>query len=114
MRHDARLTRVLWWATLVDEAILREWVVNVGSRPAEVRIAHLLCEMLLRLQVVGLAADHSFELPLTQAELGETMALSAVHVSRVLQRLRREGLITRKGRTITIREWSRLKKARRV
>ena len=76
-KYDARLTRVLWWATLVDEAILREWVVNKGSSPATVRTAHLLCEMLLRLRAVGLASDDGYDLPLTQAELADTMGISA-------------------------------------
>ena len=88
------VARALWWVTLVDEGTLREWVVNLGLRDAETRIAHLFCELNLRLQSVGLATGNSFELPITQAELGETIGLSTVHVNRTLQKLRRDNLIT--------------------
>lgn len=81
------ISRALWWATLVDEATLREWVVNVGRRPSDERIAHLLCELLVRLRTVGLA-DGSYAFPITQEELGDTVGLSTVHVNRTLQSLR--------------------------
>src|SRR5215213_5997131 len=63
------LARALWWAAVVDEATLREWLVNIGARPAEERVAHLLCELLHRLRTVGLANGDSYELPITQTEL---------------------------------------------
>ena len=103
------LARAMWWATLVDEAILREWLVNIGARPAEQRVAHLLCELHLRLKTVGLADGGAYELPLTQADLAETMGLSNVHVNRVLQRLRADGLITLKGRNLVILDIARLR-----
>ncbi len=86
----------------MDEATLREWLVNIGARPPERRIAHLLCELWLRLRVVGLTSDGSYELPITQAELADSMGLSHVHVNRVLQSLRAQGLITLKGGTLVI------------
>ena len=103
------IARAFWWAALVDEATLREWLVNIGSRPAEERIAHLLCELLLRLRTVGLTDGGKFELPITQAELGQTMGLSTVHVNRVLQRLRGDGMITLKGKNLVIVDEEKLK-----
>ena len=102
------IARALWWAALVDEATLREWLVNLGAREAEQRVSHLLCELLLRLRAVGLSSDHTYELPITQAELGETMGLSTVHVNRVLQKLRSEKLITLKARKLVILDWQAL------
>jgi CRP-like cAMP-binding protein len=96
------ILRALWWATLVDEAVLREWLVNLGARSAEERVAHLLCELLLRLRTIGLAEGHTYRLPVTQAELADTMGLSSVHINRVLQSLRAKGLIALKGHIITI------------
>ena len=96
------IAQALWWAALVDEATLREWLVNIGSRSAEERIAHLLCELLLRLRTVGLANGGHYELPITQAELGDTMGLTTVHVNRVLQSLRAAGMITLKGKNLVI------------
>jgi CRP-like cAMP-binding protein len=103
------LARSLWWATLVDEAILREWLVNMGRRTADKQIAHLFCELLIRLRMVGLADEDSMELPLTQVELADTVGLSSVHVNRVLQQLRDLGLITWRGRTLKVRDVAGLK-----
>jgi CRP-like cAMP-binding protein len=99
----------LFWATLVDEAVLREWLVNLGQRDAYERLAHLFCEMWLRLQQVGLTSDGEFVLPLTQEQLGETMGLTSVHVNRVLQRMRANGLITLSSKQMHIHDIERLR-----
>ncbi len=109
MMDRPALARALWWATLVDEATLREWLVNIGARTAEQRIAHLLCELLLRLQTVGLADSDRYELPITQAELADTVSLTSVYVNRVVQRLRRNGLIAVRGKILVILDVERLK-----
>lgn len=96
------IARALWLATLVDEATLREWLVNIGARSAEQRVGHLLCELLLRLRAVGLAQGDSYELPITQAELADTMGLSTVHANRVLQRLRADKMISLSGKKLVI------------
>ncbi len=106
--HYPRLARALLWSTLVDESILREWLVNAGSRTADVRLAHLLCEMLLRSRAAGLSEHDSFDLPMTQEELAETIGLTPVHLNRVLQKLRRDGLIELKRRRLVIIDWERM------
>jgi CRP-like cAMP-binding protein len=100
MDRFPRVERALMWSTLVDEATLREWLLNVGQRSALERIAHLFCELCVRLTVVGLVDDEeSFTMPLTQAELADTTGMTAVHVNRTLQKLRKDGLVaTIKGR----------------
>jgi CRP-like cAMP-binding protein len=103
------LTRALWWSTLVEEAIAREWIVNVGQRNALERMAHLFCELLYRFRAVGLNDGLSCTLPLTQVELAETLGLSSVHVNRTLQELRRKKLITLEGGTLTIQDLDALK-----
>jgi CRP-like cAMP-binding protein len=103
------LTRALWWSTLVEEAVAREWIVNVGQRSALERMAHLFCELLYRFRAVGLNQGNSCTLPLTQVELAETLGLSAVHVNRTLQDLRRQKLITLEGGTLTIQDLEALK-----
>jgi CRP-like cAMP-binding protein len=102
------LTRALWWSTLVEEAIAREWIVNVGQRNARERMAHLFCELLFRFRAVGLNEGNSCTLPLTQVELAETLGLSPVHVNRTLQELRRDKLITLEGGTLTIEDLDKL------
>ena len=68
-------------------------MVNIGRREAINRMAHFFCEILVRLRAVGLTDDHSCELPITQAEMGDPMGLSTVHVNRTLMELRAAGLI---------------------
>ena len=103
------IARAMWLATLVDEAVLREWVTNIGQRSAEQRLAHLMCELYLRMKVVGLTDGLAFELPVTQAELGETLGLSTVHVNRSLQSLKAANVLTFKGKKIAIADMNRLK-----
>jgi CRP-like cAMP-binding protein len=102
------LTRLLGVNLAVDAAIHRHWIVSLGRRSALEHAAHLLCEMFLRLRAVGLTEDDSFKLPLTQAELGDSLGLSTVHVNRVVQELRAKGLITWRGETLVIDDWKRL------
>lgn len=109
-RHP-RIGRALWWETLVCVAIQREWTVSLGQRDAAERIGHLLCELFLRLRCVGLTRDDSCDLPLTQADLGEAMGLSTVHVNRTLQHLRGAGLIALKGGVLTIPDFRALQDA---
>jgi CRP-like cAMP-binding protein len=103
--HVARLLAV---NIAVEAAIRRQWIVAMGRRSALEHAAHLLCELFVRLRAVGLVTDDSFQLPLTQAALGDSLGLSTVHVNRVLQDLRKEGLITWRGETLVIEDWPRL------
>ena len=97
-----KIIRAMWWSSLVDQAILREWVLNVGRRKAFERIAHLMCEMHFRMQRVGLVDDGQLSLPVTQQELADATGLTPVHVNRTLGRLRGESLIEFKGGMLTI------------
>jgi hypothetical protein len=74
-------------------------------------MAHLLCEVFIRLRVVGLTNGRSCELPVTQAEMADTTGLSAVHVNRTLMELRDANLIVLKGKTLTIPDLEALKSA---
>ena len=96
------LTKALWLATLVDEGVLRSWLINNGRRDAYGRIAHLLCELHLRMNMVGLVEGNRFDLPLTQEDLADATSLTPVHTNRVLQRLRKAGLIELGGRVLTV------------
>ena len=104
-----RITRAFLWCALVDEAILREWLVNMGALEANQRIAHFMCELLMRLAAVGRVTNNSYAFPFTQAEIADTMGLSAVHVNRVLKELRELGMIELKQRVLTILDVDRLK-----
>jgi CRP-like cAMP-binding protein len=108
MRERESLLRALWWCTLVDEAVLREWLVTVGHRPANKRLAHFICEMMLRFKAVGLAEDDGFDLPLTQEELADTMGMTTVHVNRMLKELRDRNLVATSRRRMIVRDLRQL------
>lgn len=104
------LGRMLWQDTLLDAAVFREWVVNVGRRPALARTAHLLCEVVTRLQAAG-AEDLAFSLPLTVVELADSTGLSVVHVNRVMQELRVKRLVEAREGMLAVLDWDGLKRA---
>jgi len=102
------LGRMLWLTTLIDGSIHREWLVAMGRRTATQHMAHIFCELYLRLQVVERTDGESFEFPLTQAEVADTMGLSSVHVNRVLQELRSLHLISWRSQVVTIHDYGAL------
>jgi CRP-like cAMP-binding protein len=105
-----RIADLFWRATLIDAAIFREWIVNIGSRDAQSRIAHLICEIYVRLKAVELTSGFTFRVPVTQGEIGEATGLSNVHVNRSIQKLRAERLITWDKVRCTIEDWDGLAK----
>jgi CRP-like cAMP-binding protein len=106
-----RIATALWWETLVNAAIQREWTMNLGQRTASERMAHLLCEIIFRLRLAGLTEGASCEFPLTQGDLADATGLSKVHVNRTLQELRAAELIILRGKTLTIPSMNRLMNA---
>lgn len=94
---------------LVEASIFREWVLNIGRRDARTRVAHLLCELAVRLGTEGLTKDYGYELPMTQEQLADSVGLTNVHVNRTLKSLESEGLVIRTKRTISFPDWKRLR-----
>jgi CRP-like cAMP-binding protein len=103
--------RAMWYDTLVDASIFREWTLNVGRRDARTRAAHLLCEFALRLEAAGLGERCDYDLPMTQEQLADAVGLTSVHVNRVLKQLGEERLISRDRRSIVIEDWAELRNA---
>ena len=89
--------------------MLRHWLVNLGQRDAFDRVAHLFCELWDRMRQVCLDAGDALEVPLTQEQLGDTMALTTVHTNRVIQRMRTEGLISVTRKMIRVHDIERLR-----
>jgi CRP-like cAMP-binding protein len=111
VRHSPAIARAMWLDTLIDSSIFREWVVNVGRRDARTRIAHLLCELALRLDASGADAGPTYFFPLTQDQLADATGLTPVHTNRTLQTLRRDGLIALSSNALTVLDWERLREA---
>jgi len=103
------LRMAMWIDTLIDSSIFREWVVNVGRRDSRARIAHLLCELALRLERTGAGRDGTFDFPLTQEQLADATGLTAVHTNRTLQSLRRDNLIQLSNGILRVLDWEKLR-----
>lgn len=111
MQDNPRVMQALFWDELVTVSVQREWTLNVGQRTAYERISHLFVELFLRLRAVGMTQGNSCDFPLTQVDLADATGLTAVHVNRTLQELRKEGLIELHGRKLTIPDLAALKEA---
>jgi CRP-like cAMP-binding protein len=103
-----RVAQALLWHELVNTSIQREWVLNVGQRTAAERIANLLVELFFRLRAVGLTNGDSCDFPIAQTDIADATGLTAVHVNRTLQELRREDLIDLQRRVLRIPDLRRL------
>jgi CRP-like cAMP-binding protein len=107
---NPHLGRMLWFSTLLDASIHREKILSIGRRSAVARIAHIFCELLVRLRLVGLADEAGYALPLTQADLADVTGLTSVHVNRMLKKLRDEKLLTFRGGRVEISDWEALQR----
>lgn len=97
--------RAMWYETLVDASIFREWTLNVGRRDARTRAAHMLCEFALRLEYAGLGERCNYELPMTQEQLADALGITSVHTNRTLMGLGEDGLIARHKKAVQIVDW---------
>jgi CRP-like cAMP-binding protein len=109
-RERPRIGDALWKDTLIDSSIFREWVLNVGRRDAKARIAHMLCEFLVRCEAAGLGSAERFDLPMSQELIADATGLTSVHVNRMLRALEEDGVIRRHGREIRVGDWDLMKR----
>jgi CRP-like cAMP-binding protein len=104
-RRRPNVAEIFWRDTLIDAAMFREWIVNVGQRPAPARLAHVMAELRERLKVIGRADGNSFEMPLTQEQVGDALGITAVHANRVIRQLREDGIVDlHRGRVAVLNE----------
>src|SRR3954468_19586906 len=108
LNESSTLAQAFWRETLMQAAIFQEWVVNLGRRDAFARLAHIVCELTVRLQSVGLARDFSFSMPWTQMDVADACGISNVHANRVIQELRHLELVEWNSRRLKIRNWGAL------
>lgn len=102
------VSAMFWRETLIDAAIFRAWMVGMGRRSAFEQVAHLFCEMYLKLQAVEMADHYRCPLPITQIDLADAVGLTSVHVNRVLKEMRSRTLITLHDQTLVIEAWDEL------
>ena len=102
------LARLLWMSTVIDAAIHRAWLSCIGRRSPAQHVAHLLCELYVRLNSIGLASDDAFDFPVTQSDLADMLGLSVVHVNKTLGQMRATGMFTWNGSRVEILDFARL------
>ena len=102
------LYKAFWWTQLVDEGVLRATIVSMGRRSSLERVAHLLCELSLRMRNIGLASTDHHEMPFSQVVLADAVGLTPVHVNRVVSELRRRGALETAPATLIIASLSRM------
>lgn len=109
--EEPHLSRLFWLSTLIDASIQRERILSIGRRPALARIAHLLCELQLRLALIGVGDRSGYPLPLTQGDIADATGLTPIHVNRKLRELRERGLLTFRGGRVEIPDLDALRAA---
>ena len=98
-----------WRDCVVDMAVMSEWIVSVARRPAEAKMAHLLCEMRCRYKQAGmLALDDSYAFPLTQTQIAEVLGITAIHANRTIRSLKERGLVSLSKSAVVIHNWPSL------
>lgn len=106
-RHPG-IAAILWRETLIDAGISRAWMIGMGRRSAFEQVAHLFCDLYMKLQAVGLADHYRCLLPITQIDLADALGLTSVHINRVLREMRSRALITLREQTLVIEAWDEL------
>ena len=108
-RSSPAIGHAILVSILVEGSIFREWILNVGRRDAKSRLAHVLCELAVRLDGHGLAEEMGYHLPMTQAELADALGLTPVHLNRVIRALELDGLLVRTKRELSFPDWERMR-----
>lgn len=108
-RARPSIGRAISVLTLVEASMFREWILNVGRRAAPARVAHVLCELAVRLEGQNLADRYGYQLPMTQEQLADVVGLTPVHVNRTLKALETAGLIKRDKRRVSFPDWQGLR-----
>lgn len=91
-RDMPELTHMLWFSTLLDAAMHREWIFRMGRLSAIGRLAHFLAETKHRLSAIGRVANGRFALPLVQIDLAEATGMTPIHLNRCVGELRKAGI----------------------
>jgi len=85
-----------WGKSLrTQEACQHQWLVSAGRRSARAAVAHLFCELYVRMHQVGLAHDGDLPMPASQIDLADAIGITAIHLNRTLRNMRDDGLIER-------------------
>lgn len=108
MQDHPQIANGMYAAQLIDEGIMRAWIVSMGRRSSLERVAHLICEMYLRARNIGLTDADEFNLPLSQVVLPDALGMTPVHINRILKELRLANAMSLKRGSLTITDLLKL------
>lgn len=101
-QEHPRLGAMLFGVSASEQVAMADRLTSVARADGQTRVATLLLDIYSRLRVVDQLTGSSFQLPLTQQDLGDAVGLSKEHVNRSLKALEQTGLLTREGKLIKI------------
>ena len=107
------LRNIFWLQAAIEYAGQAAWIQALGTKRGTAKIAHLFCEMQLRLAVVGLATKMGFPFPLSQQELADYAGMTHVHLNRCLKELREAGLVSFASGWVKVEDFEGLKRLAR-
>ena len=108
LMRDAMLSAALFWVNAHEESLLAERIVSLGRRSARQRTAHVLCELISRLEIIGIDDAEKFVVPISQEEFADVLGISVVHMNKTLRALGREGVISFRNALLLVRNRARL------
>jgi CRP-like cAMP-binding protein len=102
------IARAFWLDTAADASVCAKWVTKMGRGEAIERLAHLLCEIGVRMEQAGIATRAAFPMPMAQVQLADALGLSLFYLNRTLQGLQQDGIIHKRHKMIFVADWDRL------
>ena len=114
MTHvSAAVQRVFWLQAAIEYSIQSAWVQALGTKRGPAKIAHIFCELQLRLALVGIATQMGFPVPMSQQELADYSGMTHVHLNRCLKELRESGMLSFSQGWAKVQDWEGLKRLAR-
>jgi CRP-like cAMP-binding protein len=108
-RQSEAIQKIFWLQAAIDHSIQAAWIQALGTKRGTAKIAHIFCELQIRLSVVGIATQMGFPLPLSQQELADYAGMTHVHLNRCLKELREARLLSFSGGWAKVEDWEGLK-----
>jgi CRP-like cAMP-binding protein len=109
-RRRPTFALAVWRETLRDASIFREAITNNSARPMQARMAHLFCELFYRARAAQLVRGNRCRLPISLAQLGETLGMAIATVNRTLADLRRSGTVDLRDSELIVLKWRELQR----
>ena len=107
-RHNAAFNERFLLMLECENHLATEALTTMGRGTAIERVARVLCELAVRLTGPETSANLAVEIPLTQRLIADAVGLTAIHVNRIIRRLRVERLVELQDGVMTVRDLRRL------